>query len=252
MSDLSHTINPVVLITGGAKRIGAAVTNHLHANNFNVVIHYRDSKEEASALAHVLNSRRANSAITIHADLTKIDAIDVLASQTLARWGRINALVNNASCFYPTAIGSTTERDWNDLMDSNLKAPFFLAQALAKELAKSSGCIINMADIYADKPLKKYSVYSMAKAANAMLTKALAVELAPNVRVNGVAPGGILWPENSDQLSQIQKDALLAKVPLQRLGDTSDIAKTILFLIKDAPYINGQIIAVDGGRNLTI
>lgn len=249
--------NPVVLITGAAKRIGAEVARFLHANNFNVIVHYRRSQNEAEQLVASLNHIRENSAFSFQADLTSTEGIELLTRHAVAYWGRINALINNASSFYPTTIGTVTDNEWEDLMGSNVKAPFFLAQALAPELIKNQGCIINMADIYADKPLKNHSVYSMAKAANVMLTKSLALELAPNVRVNGIAPGAILWPENmktvdSEKLSLTDKKNLLAKIPLQKNGQTRDIAKAILFLINDAPYINGQILTVDGGRNLII
>ncbi|MES2824121.1 MAG: pteridine reductase [Pseudomonadota bacterium] len=249
--------NPVALITGAAKRIGAEVARFLHANNFNVVIHYRRSQNEAEQLVASLNRIRANSAVSFQADLTNTKEIELLVRHAVAYWARIDTLINNASSFYPTTIGKVTNNEWEDLMSSNVKAPFFLAQALASELIKNHGCIINMTDIYADKPLKNHSVYSMAKAANVMLTKSLALELAPNVRVNGIAPGAILWPENmgtedSEKLSLLDKNNLLAKIPLQRIGEMDDIAKTILFLINDAPYINGQILTVDGGRNLII
>lgn len=244
--------NSVVLITGAAKRIGAEVARFLHANNFNIIIHYRNSHKDAEQLKNSLNNIRENSAISLKADLTKIKEIELLAQQAVTHWGKLNVLINNASSFYPTLIGSATESNWDDLISSNVKAPFFLAQALATELINNNGCIINIADIYADRPLKQHSIYSIAKAANAMLTKSLALELAPNVRVNSIAPGVILWPENSEKLSPQDKENLLTKIPLQKTGETSDIAKTILFLIKDAPYINGQIITVDGGRNLII
>jgi pteridine reductase len=249
--------NSVVLITGAAKRIGAEVARFLHANNFNVIIHYRHSQNDAEHLVALLNHIRANSAVSFHADLTNMHEIELLARQAITYWGKVDALINNASSFYPTIIGEVQENDWDNLMGSNVKAPFFLAQALGPELTKNRGCIINMADIYADKPLLNHSVYSMAKAANLMLTKSLALELAPHVRVNGIAPGAILWPEkiaseDSEKLSLIDKKNLLAKIPLQRIGEMSDIAKTILFLINDAPYINGQILSVDGGRNLII
>ncbi len=257
MTKSSSIDNPVVLITGGAKRIGADIARHLHNYHFNIVIHYHHSKSDAEQLVALLNNIRANSTISLQANLISIDAIATLAQQAIAHWGKLDVLINNASSFYPTIIGETSENDWEDIIGSNVKAPFFLAQALAAELTRNNGCIINIADIYAEKPLKQHSVYSMAKAANVMLTKTLALELAPHVRVNGVAPGAILWPENgnkenSEKLSPEDKQNLIRKIPLQKNGEATDIAKTILFLIKDAPYINGQIIAVDGGRNLTI
>lgn len=242
----------VALITGGAKRIGAEIARCLHAHHFNVVIHYRHSRTAAEKLADELNDLRPNSALAAYADLHDINDINALASTAINQWQRIDALINNASWFYPTAVHNSSETDWNNLMGSNLKAPFFLSQALAPELQKQQGCIINIADIYADKPLKGHSIYCIAKAGNIMLTKSLAQELAPNIRVNGIAPGAILWPEQSDKLSDDAKQQLLNKIPLQERGQAQDIARTVLFLVKDAPYITGHILTVDGGRSITI
>lgn len=247
----------VALVTGAAKRIGAEIARALHKENFNLVIHYHQSEKAAQELADELNEHRENSAICIAADLNNLTEIHNLAAQTQAHWQRIDLLVNNASSFYPTPIGEASEEDWNNLMNSNLKAPFFLAQALAKKLAEQHGCIINIADIYADKPLQKHSIYSIAKAGNVMLTKTLAQELAPSVRVNGIAPGAILWPNDAhkkpeDKLSDANKEKMLTKIPLQQRGQAQDIARTILFLAQQAPYITGQIITVDGGRSITI
>lgn len=252
----STTTAKVALVTGAAKRIGAEVARQLHHNNFNLIIHFHQSDKAAQTLVNELNERRENSAICIAADLNNLDQVADLAKQAQQQWQRIDLLVNNASSFYPTPIGETTEDDWNQLINSNLKAPFFLAQALASNLSKTQGCIINIADIYAERPLKKHSVYSIAKAGNVMLTKTLAQELAPLVRVNGIAPGAILWPDDThkkaeDKLSDDNKEKMLAKIPLQQRGREQDIARTILFLVKDAPYITGQIIAVDGGRTIT-
>lgn len=246
----SVNTHPVALITGGAQRIGAAIAEQLHHAGYNTVIHCRHSKKQAVALVENLNQRRADSAVCFSADLQDITAIQTLAEKSLAHWGRIDALINNASTFYPTPIDSVTESDWDTLIASNMKAPFFLAQALALELKKQSGCIINISDIYAEKPLAKHTVYCMAKAGNVMLTKSLALELAPAVRVNGIAPGAILWPTTQDNHSQKKQEKILADTPLQRTGDTSDIARTVLFLLRDAPYITGQILNVDGGRSL--
>lgn len=243
--------NPVALVTGGAKRIGAAIARTLHQNDYNIVLHYRNSQTEATHLAEELNQLRGNSCILAKADLANMPALEQLAQSARQYWGRLDVLINNASSFYPTPMGATTEEQWDDVMASNLKAPFFLAQMLAPELQKTRGCIVNMADIYAEKPLRQHSLYSIAKAANVMLTKTLAQELAPAVRVNGIAPGAILWPEQQ-ALTEIEKQVLLQKIPLQHCGEPNDIAKTVLFLVKHAPYISGQIIAVDGGRNLTI
>ncbi|WP_323815884.1 pteridine reductase [Cellvibrio sp. NN19] len=246
----------VALVTGAAKRIGAEVARQLHKAEFNVVIHYHHSQKAAQTLVDELNDARENSAICIAADLNNLTHVNKLAAQAQQHWQRMDLLVNNASSFYPTPIGETSEDDWNQLINSNLKAPFFLAQALSHPLSKHHGCIINIADIYAERPLKKHSVYSIAKAGNAMLTKTLAQELAPLVRVNGIAPGAILWPDDSnkkveDKLSDDNKEKMLAKIPLQQRGHEQDIARTILFLATQAPYITGQIITVDGGRSIT-
>lgn len=251
MNDSITINNPVALITGGAKRIGAAIARALHQQDYNIVLHYRNSQTEASDLANELNQVRSNSCALAKADLANMAELGHLAQLSLQHWGRLDVLINNASSFYPTPVAEATEQQWDDIMASNLKAPFFLAQMLAPALQKSRGCIINMADIYAEKPLKQHSLYSIAKAANAMLTKTLAQELAPHIRVNGVAPGAILWPEQ-EALTETAKQTLLQKIPLQATGNPSDIAETIVFLVQHAPYINGQIIAVDGGRNLTI
>ncbi len=250
------TTSKVALVTGAAKRIGAEIARQLHKANFNLVIHYHQSKNAAQELVDELNEVRENSAISIAADLNDLSSITQLANQALQQWQRIDLLVNNASSFYPTPIGDTSDEDWNQLINSNLKAPFFLAQALAKNLGEHHGCIINIADIYADRPLLKHSVYSIAKAGNVMLTKTLAQELAPLVRVNGIAPGAILWPDDTqkkpeDKLSDENKVKMLAKIPLQQRGREQDIARSILFLANDAPYITGQILNVDGGRSIT-
>lgn len=249
--NISTNTHPVALITGSAQRIGAAIAGELHYADYNIVIHYQHSKEQATALIEKLNQRRADSAVCFAADLQDVTAIHSLAEKSLAHWGKINALINNASAFYPTPIGTVTEKDWDALIASNMKAPLFLAQALAQELKKQSGCIINIADIYAEKPLAEHTVYCMAKAGNVMLTKSLALELAPAVRVNGIAPGAILWPSAQDNNHhQQQQEKILAAIPLQRTGDTDDIVRTVLFLLRDAPYITGQILNVDGGRSL--
>lgn len=253
---ITNNANPVVLITGAGRRIGAHLAEALHSYGFNVVLHYRQSGSEAEALAQAFNQCRPNSAITLQADLNNTDALVELASLASSHWARLDVLINNASAFYPTPLGKVTSDVWDDLLGSNLKAPFFLAQALIPALKQQQGCIINIADIYAEKPLKEHPVYSIAKAGNVMLTKSLASELAPDIRVNGIAPGAIFWPENAPQDSaQGTADyinAILHKIPLQRRGQAADIARAARFLISEAPYITGQIIAVDGGRNLNI
>lgn len=247
----------VALVTGAAKRIGAAIAQQLHAAGFNIIVHYNQSAAAAQELVDELNSERENSAAGLQADLNDQTQVLNLARQSVDQWQRLDLLVNNASSFYPTPIGEATDEDWDNLINSNLKAPFFLAQALAPTLIQNHGCIINIADIYAQRPLRRHSIYSIAKAGNEMLTKSLAQELAPRVRVNGVAPGAILWPDDyykktEEQLSDDNKEKMLAQIPLQQRGQVHDIARTILFLAKDAPYITGQIIVVDGGRTITI
>ncbi|GAB1261232.1 pteridine reductase [Aurantivibrio plasticivorans] len=241
---------PVVLITGAARRIGAEVSSLLHSSGFNVIIHCNQSLSEAEALCEQLNRARQDSAAIVSADLCDLHSINNLANQATEKWGRLDALVNNASSFYPTAVGEISESIYDDLFGTNLKAPLFLSQACAPALKEAQGCIINMADIHGERPLTGYPVYCMAKAANIMLTKALAKELAPDIRVNGVAPGAILWPENAAELDERAKDIIIDRAALKRIGNPQDIAQTILFLIKNSPYITGQIIAVDGGRNL--
>lgn len=242
----------VALVSGAAKRIGAEIARQLHAAHFNLVIHYQHSEDDAQSLAQELNNIRPNSAITIQADLNNTEQLNALAEHASRQWQGINLLVNNASSFYPTPFGNASQQDWDNLIGSNLKAPYFLAQALAPQLEATSGCIINIADIYAEKPLRNHSIYSIAKAGNLMLTKSLAQELAPRVRVNGIAPGAILWPEQEDTISDEDKERMLCKIPLQQRGQAQDIAKAILFLVNDAPYVTGQILVVDGGRSLTI
>lgn len=242
---------PVALVTGAAKRIGAEIARHLHKEGFNLVIHCRQSTLAAKELAAGFNKQRPNSAITVTADLARIKHIEKLSSAAQSQWGRLDLLVNNASSFYPTSFGNTSEAQWDDLLASNLKAPFFLAQSLANALRDNKGSIINIADIYAERPLQEHSVYCIAKAGNVMLTKALAKELAPKIRVNGIAPGAILWPEQ-ELVTDEFKSGLLGKTPLQERGQASDIARAILFLAREAPYMTGQIITVDGGRSLTI
>ncbi|MCR8922322.1 pteridine reductase [Dasania sp. GY-MA-18] len=242
---------PVAIITGGAQRIGAEICNSLHRHGYNVVIHYRHSQSKAEALCAQLNQQRSNSAIALAADLADVSALQQLIRQAQQQWGRLDALVNNASSFYPTPVAQCDENQWHDLFNSNVKGAFFLSQAAAPYLQKHKGCIVNIVDIHAQKPLKEHSLYCMAKAALAMMTQSLAKELPP-VRVNGVAPGAILWPEQQGKsvLSDEDKQQITQKIPLGHSGSPQDIAKTVLFLIKDAPYITGQIISVDGGRSL--
>jgi pteridine reductase len=236
------------LITGAARRLGARTAQTLHQNGADIIIHYRRSAAEAGALVDRLNALRPDSATALKADLLQRQQIDRLATEAVDAFGRLDILVNNASTFYPTPIGRIGEDHWNDLMGSNLKAPLFLSQACHPALRERRGCIVNMVDIHARSPLRKYPLYSIAKAGKAMMTRALAQEMAPEVRVNGVAPGAILWPEDKDQ-DEAEKKAILKQIPLGRVGHPQDIADSILFLVT-SPYINGQIINIDGGRQL--
>jgi pteridine reductase len=248
MNDNFALRDQVVLITGGARRVGAEIARTLHAAGANIVIHYRSSAAAAIALADEFNSVRAHSAAILAAQLLNADAPENLVAATLLEFGRLDILINNASSFYPTPIGQITLPQWDDLMGSNLKAPLFLAQAAAPSLRARRGLIINMIDIHALRPLKAHPVYSAAKAGLAMLTRSLARELGPEIRVNGIAPGPVLWPEAD--LREDLKREIISKTALKRHGTPQDIARTALFLAKDAPYITGQIIAVDGGRSI--
>ncbi len=238
----------VVLVTGAARRIGAAIVTRLHENGARVAIHYRTSAAEADALADQLNSRREDSARTFQADLLDTGAVPGLVAAVIEWGGRLDCLVNNASTFYPTPIGNITEQHWDDLLGSNLKAPLFLSQAAAPPLRDAGGVIINIVDIHAQRPLRNHAVYGPAKAGLAMLTRALAKDLAPEIRVNGVSPGAILWPE--DGMSDAAQQSILRQVPLERAGEPDDIAGCVLYLFRDAPYVTGQVIAVDGGRSI--
>ena len=237
----------VGLVTGAAHRIGAEILRCLHGAGMDLALHYRSSRAPAEALRAELEAERPGSVLLIQADLHRIDAFPGIVREIEARFGRLDLLVNNASSFYPTPLESASEAQWDDLMGSNLKAPFFLAQAAAPLLRAAGGCIVNLVDIHAERPLKDHPIYSAAKAGNAMLVKALARELGPEVRVNGVAPGAILWPEQG--LDETGKQEILDRTALKRPGAPQDIARTVLFLARDADYITGQIIAVDGGRS---
>ncbi len=237
-------------VTGSSKRIGAATVRLLHEANYNVIIHCRSSRQEADELANDLNKQRVNSANVIQGDLNDEKIYDTLIDQAYQCWGRLDVLINNASSFFPTPVGSITMKNWDNLVNSNMKAPLFLSQAAAPYLKKTHGCIINMIDVHGQRPMKEHPVYCAAKAGLAMLTMSLAKELGPEIRVNGVAPGAILWPEND--ISEATKNIILERTSLKRPGQPLDIAKTILFLVKDADYITGQIIAVDGGRSINI
>ncbi|MEE9352627.1 MAG: pteridine reductase [Thiotrichaceae bacterium] len=245
---MSSLQGKTVLLTGAARRIGAVVAKTLHQAGADIVIHYRNSSEDAKLLVVELNTERPNSAFTVQADLCQVEAFDELITQVISFTGQLDVLINNASSFYPTKVGSVTEKQWDDLQCSNLKAPFFLSQAVAPELKSRQGCIINMVDIHGIRPLKGYPVYSSAKAGLIMLTQSLAKELAPEIRVNGIAPGIIMWPE--DDANDESQAELLARTALKRQGTPENIAKAILFLIRDASYTTGHVIPVDGGRTL--
>jgi len=243
-----NLVGKVVLVTGAARRIGAAIVTRLHENGARVAIHYRDSANEARNLAIRLNEQRADSAGAFQADLLDPEQDSRLISAVTNWAGRLDCLVNNASSFYPTPVGSITEDHWEDLIGSNLKAPLFLSQAAVPQLQKHTGVIINIVDIHAQRPLRNHAVYGPAKAGLAMLTRSLAKDLAPHIRVNGVSPGAILWPE--DGMSDAARQTILRQVPLQRPGHPDDIAGCVLYLLRDATYVTGQIIAVDGGRSI--
>ncbi len=242
---------PVVLITGAARRIGASIAQTLHHSGFNIVLHYRDSAADAEQLCAGLNRQRAGSAISVQADLLNTAALPALIDRSLQAWQRLDALINNASSFYPTPVGAIDEAAWDDLIGSNLKAPLFLSQAAAPHLKLTGGSIVNIVDVHAERPMRNYVVYSAAKAGLATLTRSLARELAPEVRVNGVAPGSILWPEHSMPEAET-RESILQRIPLQRAGTPEDIALAVKFLLLEAPYITGHILPVDGGRSLFI
>ena len=241
----------VALVTGGAQRIGAQLCWALHQAGYDIALHYRNSADAASALAAELNGLRDGSVTCFQAALGDRSPAEELAAEVIDQFGRVDLLVNNASSFYPTPIGSVGEEDWDTIIGSNLKGPFFLSQALADTLKQNRGNIINMIDIHGERPLADHSLYSTAKAGLAMLTRSLARELAPDVRVNGIAPGVILWPKSDDPEDDERRQRQLKRVPLGSKGDPQDIAEAVLFLVDRAPYVTGQIIAVDGGRSLT-
>lgn len=238
----------VIFISGSARRLGAAIACFVHQQGYQVVLHCQHSLDEAKTLQHTLNSRRNGSAALVRGDLCNHDDLKRLAVEIPEAFGRLDGLINNASAFYPTPVGQIKEQDWYTLMGSNAMAPLFLSQAFRDELKQRQGNIINLADIHAQRPLPGHSVYCMAKSALVSMTESLAVELAPDIRVNAIAPGAILWP--SKTVSEKEKSAVLAKVPLQRLGDITDITAAVGFLLS-SDYVTGQILKVDGGRSLS-
>ena len=236
----------VALVTGAGRRVGARIARELHAAGMSVAVHCHRSREEAERLCAAFEAARPGSAAVVAADLLEPGAADAVVAAAEERWGRLDVLVNNASTFYPTPVGEVTEAEWRDLVGSNLAAPFFLAQAAAPLLRAARGCIVNIADVYAHRPLAGHPVYSAAKAGLVMLTRALALELGPDVRVNSISPGAVLWPENDDT----DRQRIIEEIALKRPGDPGDIARAALFLVRDAPYVTGHDLAVDGGRLL--
>lgn len=242
----------IVLVTGGAKRVGAAICRRLHAAGANITLHFRSSEQEALELQAELQALRPGSVLAVKADLLDPHALSCLVYETIRHFGRLDALVSNASSFFPTPLDEIDEHQWNDLIGTNLKAPLLLAKAAATELRRNRGAIVNIVDIHADRPMHGHLLYSVAKAGLLGLTRALAQELAPHVRVNGVSPGVIVWPDHADWGDELRRKEIVDHTLLKREGEPDDIAKTVLFLLNHAPYITGQIIAVDGGRSINL
>ncbi|MFN2359908.1 MAG: pteridine reductase [Marinobacter sp.] len=243
---------PVVLITGAAHRLGAHTARHLHQRGWNIVVHYRSREDQAHALREELNTIRADSAITLRADLAETGHAEALAEEAIAAWGRLDGLVNNASVFYPNPTAQAGPDDWDTIMNTNLRAPFFLGKACLPALKQSRGAIVNLIDIYSERPLADHPLYCASKSGLASLTLSWAKDLAPEVRVNGVSPGAILWPEGDAAIDERYQQSILAKTPLARTGAPEDIAGAIAFFLCDAPFVTGQILAVDGGRSLNM
>ena len=253
---VTPSISPSILVTGAAKRVGAVIARTLHAAGVNVIVHCNRSRAEADVLVKELNAARAHSAALLQGDLLACNALKGLIDQAASAFGRLDGLVNNASAFFATPVGAIDEDGWSALIDSNLKAPLFLSQAAAPYLKKTQGSIVNIVDIHGERPLKDFVVYSVAKAGLIGLTRSLALELGPEVRVNGVSPGAILWPEAGNAggkvFSQEEQQRIVAQTPLKRIGTPDDIARAVKYLMFDAPFMTGQIIAVDGGRSQAI
>ena len=239
-----------VLITGAARRIGAAIARSLHAAGAGVVLHCHRSRAEAEALAAELEGARPESTAIVQGDLLDVAALPSLVERAVRAFGRLDGLVNNASSFHATPMGSITPAQWDDLVGSNLRAPLFLAQAAAPHLRQSRGAIVNIVDIHAQQPLRDFVAYSIAKAGLAGLTRSLALELGPEVRVNGVAPGAILWPDSAEHFAEAEKRRIVAQTPLGRIGGPEDVAGAVKYLLLDAPFVSGQVLAVDGGRSI--
>ncbi len=249
---VTNNINKVVLITGGAKRVGAAICRILHAEGYSLMVHYKSSLNEARALQAELNLQRPNSVSIVQGDLLNVTGIPNLVHVTVQCFGRLDVLINNASTYYASEIGEIDEEKWHDLMGSNLKAPLFLSQAAAPELRRNHGCIVNITDMHVERPKKGYIVYSVAKAGLVTLTKSLAHELSPEVRVNAVAPGPVQWPESNPQFDEVYRQRVINQTLLKRVGEAEDVAKAVKFLVADAPFITGHVLAVDGGRSLNL
>ena len=253
MSEQSTDLqNRVALVTGASRRIGAEISRTLHQAGMKLCIHYRFSSAHAEQLVSDLNTIREGSAVKVQMDLQQTERLPELVAEATSQWGRLDLLVNNASTFYPTPVGEITLENWDDLVGSNMKAPLFLSQAAAPELAKHQGNIINIIDIHSERPRRKHTVYSMAKSGLLGMTRSLAMELAPDIRVNGVAPGAILWPEDESEQAKTQHLDIIERTALKHSGNPTDIAKAVLFLVKDAPYITGHMLPVDGGRLINI
>ena len=242
----------VVLITGGARRVGAAIARRLHASGANLIVHYRSSAQDARNLKQELTAARAGSVTLVQADLLKPGNLPALVKDAVKAYGQLDALVNNASSFYPTPLGEITEQAWDDLVGTNLKAPLFLSQAASRELRKTHGSIVNIIDIHAEFPMKSYVVYNIAKGGLVALTRSLARELGPEVRVNGIAPGTILWPDDDSWKDEVSRQRIMNQTALKRIGEPDDIAKAVEFLLTGGPYVTGQVLAVDGGRSVML
>ena len=249
---MSTNENPAILVTGAAKRVGAVIARTLHASGANIIVHCNRSRSDADAVVKEMNAARANSAKVLQGDLLAYNALKGFIDQAATAFGRLDGLVNNASAFYATPIGRIDEDSWSELMDSNLKAPLFLSQAAAPYLKKNRGAIVNIVDIHAERPLKDFVVYTIAKAGLAGLTRSLALELGPEIRVNGVSPGAILWPDSGTAFPEAEQARIIAQTPLRKIGRPEDVAGAVKYLMLDAPFVSGQILAVDGGRGLVI
>ena len=249
-SRVRHSTRHIALVTGAARRIGACIAETLHQRDCDVILHYHRSGDAANKLAQKLNAVRPDSATMVQADLSQSAEIDRLAGEVKARTGQLDLLVNNASRFFPTTVGTTTMAQWEELMHSNLRGPYFLTQALVPQLATAGGSVVNLLDVHAVRPMRKHAVYCMAKAGLQMMTLAMARDLGPQIRVNGVAPGAILWPEQGSTSRERQN--ILKNTVLGKAGRPEDIASAVVYLGLDAPYVTGEVLAVDGGRSLNI